>query len=87
MMLCGGPSYAASSKAEDVLAALKLNQMEYFFADVLLRGRYPGYAFRYFDDKGIHVTFGEDDEEALKHTADFLTTIHKYAIKTLTIRI
>lgn len=78
MMLCGGPSYAASSKAEDVLAALKLNQMEYFFADVLLRGRYPGYAFRYFDDKGIHVTFGEDDEEALKHTADFMSFSYYY---------
>ena len=78
MMLCGGPSYAASSKAEDVLAALKLNQMEYFFADVLLRGRYPGYAFRYFDDKGIHVTFGEDDEEALKHTADFMSFPYYY---------
>lgn len=78
MMLCGGPSYVASSKAEDVLAALKLNQMEYFFADVLLRGRYPGYAFRYFDDKGIHVTFGEDDEEALKHTADFMSFSYYY---------
>ncbi|MBF0727290.1 glycoside hydrolase family 1 protein [Enterococcus gallinarum] len=78
MMLCGGPSYAASSKAEDVLAALKLNQMEYFFADVLLRGCYPGYAFRYFDDKGIHVTFGEDDEEALKHTADFMSFSYYY---------
>lgn len=78
MMLCGGPSYAASSKAEDVLAALKLNQMEYFFADVLLRGRYPGYAFRYFDDKGIHVTFGEYDEEALKHTADFMSFSYYY---------
>lgn len=78
MMLCGGPSYAASSKAEDVLAALKLNQMEYFFADVLLRGLYPGYAFRYFDDKGIHVTFGEDDEEALKHTADFMSFSYYY---------
>ena len=78
MMLCGGPSYAASSKAEDVLAALKLNQMEYFFADVLLRGRYPGYAFRYFDDKGIHITFGENDEEALKHTADFMSFSYYY---------
>ena len=38
MMLCGGPSYPASSKPEDVLAAMRHNQMEYFFSDVLLRG-------------------------------------------------
>ena len=58
MMLCGGPDYPASCKPEDMLAALKHNQMEYFFADVLLRGKYPGYAFRFFEDQGIHVEFG-----------------------------
>ena len=49
MMLCGGPSYPASSKPEDVLAAMRHNQMEYFFSDVLLRGKYPGYAFHFFE--------------------------------------
>jgi 6-phospho-beta-glucosidase len=78
MMLCGGPSYAASSKATDVLATLKLNQMEYFYADVLLRGYYPGYAFRYFADKGIQVEFGAGDEEALKNTADFMSFSYYY---------
>lgn len=78
MMLCGGPSYAASSRAEDVLATVKLNQMEYFYADVLLRGTYPGYAFRYFEDKGIKVEFGEGDEEAFKNTADFMSFSYYY---------
>ena len=78
MMLCGGPSYAATCKSEDVLATLKVNQMEYFYADVLLRGYYPGYAFRYFEDKGIHVKFYEGDEEALKNTADFMSFSYYY---------
>ncbi|MDQ0360072.1 glycoside hydrolase family 1 protein [Breznakia pachnodae] len=78
MMLCGGPSYAATCKSDDVLATLKVNQMEYFYADVLLRGYYPGYAFRYFEDKGIHVEFGEGDEEALKNTADFMSFSYYY---------
>lgn len=78
MMLCSGPSYAATCKAEDVLATVKLNQMEYFYADVLLRGYYPGYAFRYFEDKGITVVFGEGDEDALKHTADFMSFSYYY---------
>ena len=78
MMLCGGPDYPASCKPEDMLAALKHNQMEYFFADVLLRGKYPGYAFRFFADQGIHVEFGEQDEEDFKNTADFFSFSYYY---------
>jgi len=78
MMLCGGPAYPATPKPEDVLAAVRHNQMEYFFSDVLLRGYYPGYAFRYFDDIGINVRFGEGDEEALTNTADFMSFSYYY---------
>jgi 6-phospho-beta-glucosidase len=78
MMLCGGPDYPASSKPEDVLATVRHNQMEYFYSDVLLRGYYPGYAFRYFDDNGIKITFGEGDKEALKNTADFMSFSYYY---------
>ena len=78
MMLCGGPSYAATCKPEDVLATVKRNQMEYFFGDVLLRGYYPGYAFRYFEENNITVKFGEGDEEALKNTADFMSFSYYY---------
>lgn len=78
MMLCGGPDYAATCKPEDVLATLKHNQMEYFYGDVLLRGTYPGYAFRFFEDKGIHVEFGEHDEEDFKNTADFFSFSYYY---------
>lgn len=78
MMLCGGPEYAASCKPEDVLATLKHNQMEYFFADVLLRGEYPGYAFRFFEDHGIKVEFGENDEADFKNTADFFSFSYYY---------
>lgn len=78
MMLCGGPSYAASSKPNDVLAAVRHNQMEYFFSDVLLRGSYPKYAFRYFDDIGIKVKFEAGDEAALKNTADFMSFSYYY---------
>lgn len=78
MMLCGGPSYAATCKPEDQLAALKHNQMEYFFGDVLLRGKYPGYALRFFKDHDIHVTFAASDEEDLKNTCDFFTFSYYY---------
>lgn len=78
MMQCGGPSYPASSKPEDILAALRHNQMEYFFADVLLRGKYPGYAFLFFEERGIDISFGSEDEEDLKNTADFLSFSYYY---------
>ncbi len=78
MMLCGGPTFAATSKSEDVLGSMKLNQMEYFYADVLLRGYYPNYAFAFFKDKGINITFYEGDEEDLKNTADFMSFSYYY---------
>jgi len=78
MMLCGGPAYAASAKPEDQLAALKHNQMEYFYSDVLLRGTYPGYAYRYFQDHDIHVMVTEGDLEDLKNTADFFSFSYYY---------
>lgn len=78
MMLCGGPAYAATCKPEDVLATMKHNQMEYFYSDVLLRGEYPKYAYRFFEDHNIHVTFGEHDEEDFKNTADFFSFSYYY---------
>lgn len=78
MMLCGGPTYAASAKPEDQLATLKHNQMEYFYSDVLLQGKYPGYAFRFFEDHNIKVEFGENDENDLTNTADFFSFSYYY---------
>lgn len=78
MMLCGGPSYPASCKPEDVLAAMRHNQMEYFFSDVLLRGRYPGYAYHFFEERGIDIAFGPEDEADLKNTADFFSFSYYY---------
>ena len=78
MMLCGGPAYAASAKSEDQLATLKHNQMEYFYSDLLLKGEYPGYAFRFYEDHNIHVEFGEHDEEDFKNTADFFSFSYYY---------
>lgn len=78
MMLCGGPSYPATTKPKDVFATVRHNQMEYFFSDVLLRGYYPGYALRYFEDIGIKVKFYAGDEEALRNTADFMSFSYYY---------
>lgn len=82
MMLLGELAYAETAKPADQLAAMKFNQMELFFSDVLMRGAYPGYAFRYFEDEQINITFAEGDEEMLKNTADFLTFSYYYTAMT-----
>jgi 6-phospho-beta-glucosidase len=78
MMVLDDIAYPASCKPEDILAAYRRNQMQYFFSDVLLRGKYPGYALRFFDEHHIHVEFGASDEEDLKNTADFLALSYYY---------
>lgn len=67
--------YPATSKPEDVFAAMERNRMyNYFCSDVLVRGEYPGYALRYFKDHNIVVNITEEDEEILKNnTVDFLS--------------
>lgn len=78
MMVYADRCTPATTKPEDVLAAVRYNQMQYFFGDVLMRGKYPNYAFRYFQERGIHVEFGEGDEEAFKNTADFFSFSYYY---------
>lgn len=67
--------YPATCKPQDALAAVRFNQMrDYFYTDVLLRGKYPGYALRYFADNNIEIEITEEDEELLAaYTADFLS--------------
>lgn len=78
MMFADGISYPATCKPEDVLATMRRNQMEYFYGDVLLRGRYPGYAFRYFAEHNIQLQFYPGDEDALRNTADFMAISYYY---------
>jgi 6-phospho-beta-glucosidase len=78
VMVLDDIAYPASCRPEDVLAAYRRNQMQFFFSDVLLRGKYPGYALRFFDERKIHIKFGENDEADLKNTADFLAISYYY---------
>ncbi|MGX8833605.1 glycoside hydrolase family 1 protein [Amedibacillus sp. YH-ame6] len=79
VMEYGDIAYPATCKSEDVLATLRRNQMEYFPADVLMRGKYPNYVFHYFEENNIHITFEEEDEEVLKNCADFFSFSYYYS--------
>ncbi|MBQ9159295.1 MAG: glycoside hydrolase family 1 protein [Erysipelotrichaceae bacterium] len=81
-MIADGIMYPASCKPADIVLTLKKNRMqEFFFPDVQLRGEYPVYALRYFEEKGIHLDITKEDEELLKeNTMDYLA-ISYYATK------
>jgi len=81
MMVYDGLSEPLTCKPEDVFANMKRNQMEYFFSDLLIRGTYPGYAVRFFNEKGFHLDIRQEDEKVLKeNTADFLAISYYYTI-------
>ncbi|MFB1050627.1 glycoside hydrolase family 1 protein [Paraliobacillus sp. JSM ZJ581] len=59
-------SYALTTKPEDQLQALKSNQLNYFYPDVQVRGEYPSYMTRYFEDNNINVVMEDGDADILK---------------------
>ena len=66
-------AYPATTAPADVLACYQRNQMEQLPADVLTQGSYPGYALRFFEERGITVVAEDGDLETLAaHTADFV---------------
>lgn len=72
-MIASMLKYPLTCNPDDVRLAQATNQMGYLFAgDVLVRGRYPGYARRYFAEHGIHVDVTAADEATLAAgTVDF----------------
>lgn len=80
-MLADCTFYPASCKPDDVILTMKRNRMQYYFSDVQLRGEYPVYALRYFEENDIRIIMEDGDEELLKnHTMQFLA-ISYYASK------
>ena len=65
--------YPETCNPDDVLCALKVDQFNLFFMDVMARGGYPSFMNRYFRENNIHIQMEEGDKELLaKHTADFV---------------
>lgn len=67
--------YAKTCDPENVMKAYQLNDIRNFLTtDVLLRGSYPGYAKRYFEESHIElVILPEDMELIAKNPADYVS--------------
>ncbi|WP_196605726.1 glycoside hydrolase family 1 protein [Pectinatus haikarae] len=72
-MVLSMPTYPLSPNPDDVIAAMKADHMNYFFGDVHVRGKYPGYMKRYFRENHIELKQDKDDAEILKNTVDFVS--------------
>lgn len=75
MMLGDDRRYAKTCDPSDQLCAYQHMQMNnYFYCDVLARGGYPGYAKRFFEERGISFEVTEEDERVLRENpVDFLS--------------
>lgn len=66
-------NYAATPSPEDQFTAFHDDELNLFYPEVLLRGEYPGYMWRYFEENGVELEIEPDDFDILKdNTCDFL---------------
>jgi len=72
-MIAMGPVYPATMNPDDVLAAQKAMEKNYFFADVHVNGVYPDFLSKYWARKGLNINITAEDEADLKSgTVDYI---------------
>jgi len=74
-MICFMTIYPATCNPADILTAQKEMQIKnWFCSDVMVRGEYPVYMERYFEENGIQIKMEPGDLKILKEgTVDFYT--------------
>ncbi|KGA32640.1 glycoside hydrolase family 1 protein [Pectobacterium odoriferum] len=72
-MVLSLPIYPLTPNPDDVIACMHADHRNDFFADVHVRGSYPGYMQRYFREQNIDLQMEEEDVQILTHTVDFLS--------------
>ena len=72
-MVLSMPTYPLTPSPDDVIQAMEDDHKNLCFADMHVRGKYPGYMKRYLKEKGIEIHFEPEDEEILKNTVDFVS--------------
>ncbi len=66
MMSYYGNVYPATCKPEDVMGAYNLRRRSLFFSDVMIRGKYPSYIKRIFEENNIQLDTRPEDFELIK---------------------
>lgn len=88
-MLHLGPIYPASCEPLDQIASVKAMDRRFFFSDVQLRGSYPEYTKKLWEQSSLHLDITKEDLANIKKgTVDYLgfsyykSTIAKFDSKT-----
>lgn len=72
-MLSLSTAYPNTCRPEDVMETYQLRQRSLFFSDVMLRGRYPSYIDRKWEELGVQVQMEPGDFELIaQNTNDYL---------------
>ncbi|WP_058306390.1 6-phospho-beta-glucosidase [Gracilibacillus massiliensis] len=72
-MLAAGMTYPYACNPDDVQKAMDQDRESFFFIDVQSRGKYPGYAKRFFEENNIELKIEAGDEELLRdNTVDYI---------------
>ena len=65
--------YPYDCQPETVFETMEIRRKSLFFSDVMIRGKYPNYIYRYWHEHDVHVQVEEGDLELLeKYTSEFL---------------
>lgn len=60
-------------RPDDMILSLKKNRLQYYYSDVMLRGEYPEFMWRYFNENNIRIEISEEEKALLKeNTCDYL---------------
>ncbi|MEG0277078.1 MAG: family 1 glycosylhydrolase [Coprobacillus sp.] len=74
-MIARFTTYPATCRPEDAMQSIHDDQYSnWFYTDIMARGKYPQYMERYFDMFNIHIEMEADDQDILKEgIVDFLS--------------
>lgn len=72
-MVAASPLYPLTPNPDDIISVMEKNRELNFFSDVQVRGKYPSYMSRFFNENNIKIEMDESDTEILKNTVDFLS--------------
>lgn len=84
-MLSLSNNYPNSCKPEDVFDTMQLRRRSLFFGDVMIRGKYPTYIYRLWEEEGVTIEMEDTDESLIQqYTSEYLgfsyyrTSTHEY---------
>ncbi|MGX6971378.1 6-phospho-beta-glucosidase [Vagococcus bubulae] len=71
-MLAAGESYPNTCNPDDIWEAKMMDREGFFFIDVQVRGHYPSYSKRFFEEHNLTIHQEPEDADILKNTVDFI---------------